>query len=239
MYIVISGGIAFVCLFFPFTKAQAALFSPGHGLHDGKVPCQGCHLPFEQTYDCTTSNCHPATIETYKTKADLAFHKIVANRSCTTCHPEHAGSVDHYANQPFDHTLLNASELGKCLNCHDQPQDFVHSGLRPGLSCTNCHTTTVWVSVRFDHASLRPDSLAKCSLCHALPQDRLHQFLNDNCADCHRTDAWFPAGMNHTDLNPVGRVSCGDCHRAPQDSVHVGVGIDCGRCHNTDNWTVP
>ena len=121
-----------------------------------------------------------------------------------------------------------------------------HGVLPEGLSCTDCHTTTAWTSLRPDPTWSHDDTgfqldgrhaEATCALCHAgLVFDAIETGV-DECATCHvdvhQGSMMSPCSSCHgttsfTDLDP------GIVHPAafPLEGAHLQV--SCESCHQND-----
>lgn len=233
--IVLLGGLL-IFLLLPLTGLQNILFSPGKGVHDGKVGCAECHTPFSASAGCSNLACHPALAMSYKTVASFKFHTQVTKEACTVCHIEHAGTVDSYASRQFRHELFPQAQNQKCESCHVPPKTAVHSKGIASTSCKSCHTTQSWKGARFTHDQLAAAARNQCVTCHEAPKDSRHGLFTNQCVACHQPSAWKPAYVEHDALSIQGQVSCGICHQAPQEEEHEENRLDCGSCHSTKNW---
>ena len=238
IYLAVTAVLAFVVLFLNLAMVQAALFAPGPSVHAHQVGCNQCHQPFQTTYSCTDSGCHPIALPSFKALPDYYFHKLVSGQACPRCHQEHLAPLDAYANQPFKHGLFLTASSQNCIGCHQLPSGFLHDSLLHSEKCGVCHSDLSWQTARFAHSELRLAVLVACDKCHNAPPNVYHQLVSPHCGGCHHTEAWFPAQTNHAELNSKGVVLCGVCHRSPPDQEHQSTGLDCGSCHNTRTWLV-
>ena len=132
------------------------------------------------------------------------------------------------------------------LNCQSCHQD-IHQGILatkyyPDQTCTTCHNTKNWKSIRFDHNQTKYPLKAKhsstaCGACHM--KDKVQQFAGlstkcaschadthgkqfeqngeTDCATCHKPDGWNGKNFNHSTTNFAldgehKMVSCTKCH---------------------------
>lgn len=234
LIVLLMGLIIF--LLSPLTGLQSILFSPGKGMHDGKVDCSYCHTPFSASAGCNNLACHPTLAMSYRTAASFNFHTQVVKESCTVCHLEHAGPVDSYVSRKFRHELFPQSQNPKCETCHSPPKTAVHLKGMAKVSCNSCHTTQAWKPTHFDHQQLSSSGRNQCGVCHESPKDVRHGLFTDQCVACHQPSGWKPAYVEHNVLSVQGQISCGICHQAPQEEDHEDNRLDCGSCHSTENW---
>jgi len=91
-----------------------------------------------------------------------------------------------------------------CKSCHqDIHQGILASKFYPDQTCTTCHNTKNWKTIRFDHNQTKYPLQAKhrtadCGSCHM--KDKVQQFsgLSTQCASCH-------ADAHGNNLNKVGK----------------------------------
>lgn len=225
-----------ILILMPGRWIQGILFSPGRGVHEEVADCTACHIPFRQAQGCDNMACHPLIPSIFRSGADFKFHTIVAGQGCTTCHSEHAGRTDSYSGRIFKHDFFVESKEKNCINCHQLPQDAVHSIAKKQSNCLQCHTYETWTPTQFNHNELPGNLTAECVSCHTEPAGGNHILFGSRCNVCHSTKAWKPAAFQHEGLNDKGWISCGICHGAPRDEDHRGVGNNCAACHDISSW---
>lgn len=228
--------VVLLILIVPFSAVQGALFSPGAGVHSGKVGCDACHLPFQSKMSCESIACHPAVRNAFKTDASYKFHRQVAVTACTSCHSEHAGRQDAWASRRFRHDLFTVAQSPHCQTCHTVPTNNVHADYAANKSCLTCHNYDSWQTAVFQHSQLSQAQLQQCANCHARPKDSSHARYTNNCAACHVTSTWQKVSFNHSQINQSEVSRCINCHARPADSLHTGYSNDCATCHNTSSW---
>ena len=188
---------------------------------DGKhteILCSQCHLNARSRTDLqnTPANCGNCHI-----KEDA--HNGQFGRECSACH-----TTGSWKPATFDHNLsafkLDGAHAGvqcaechknevfkdtptRCDGCHTEPT--LHSGMFPGQSCADCHTTSAWSPARYNGP-------------HTFPMN--HGEKNNTCADCHQPT--------------LNQWTCDTCHQpAEVRAKHIEEGItdftDCLRCHPT------
>lgn len=219
---------------------------PDHAGAPFPIACDQCHNTTQPAWAGATYN-HAST------PVALTGGHAPALVTCTQCHTTTPYSTvkqtcDGCHHQ--DYTLAadpphQAAGLAvTCQNCHTQTvwtnSTFVHAttpvslaGAHAGVSCTACHTTTPYSTVK-----------TTCDGCHHAdyvattnPSHTAAGYSTD-CASCHQVVvAWAGAAVNHptTPLALTGVHAgrqCTDCHLAGQP--YAAVKTTCDGCHHTD-----
>jgi hypothetical protein len=99
-----------------------------------------------------------------------------------------------------------------CQSCHQNiHQGILASKFYPDQTCTTCHNTQNWKSIRFDHNQTKyplqaKHHLAACGSCHM--KDKVQQFsgLSTKCASCH-------ADAHGKQFEQSGQTDCARCHQ--------------------------
>lgn len=224
-------------LMLPLPSIQGILFSPGTGVHQGKVNCIECHIPFSSAPSCNNIACHPTLQGSNKNITSFQFHKYVANQPCTICHTEHAGVVDNFAERQFSHELFNVAQ-SDCKTCHEIPTDSLHKGLAPTEQCTDCHITKAWQEANFSHRQLSSNQLNQCVTCHQsqIPTDKNHNLYSEQCVVCHQVNSWNSIQFKHSGIVKNDSNNCSLCHTAPNDNYHFLFTSSCEVCHSEKSW---
>ena len=208
--------------------------------------CQNCHLDkhngdfaekTKQYPDC--ASCHTVdgfspslfTLDDHK-RSRFQIDGAHEAQPCFACHKKN------------DQWVFNNMDL-QCNSCHkDIHQGFLPVKYDPDQTCTACHNTSNWKSIRFDHNQTKYPLIANhnkidCGSCHM--KDKVQQFtgLTSQCAGCH-TDA------HGKQFDQQGKTDCARCHQPDGwndksfnhattnyalDGKHKSV--DCSKCHFT------
>ncbi|VVB91037.1 Cytochrome c7 c [uncultured archaeon] len=132
------------------SRVQATSQYPA-GVHNGKVPCTGCHaafnsgtMPIRQCYDCHPLKNNNLTIKTFTQAASSGFsyqpltdtnitaHNAGMNIPCIICH-----NGMHNVSKPYNaaDTSNTFTEYQQCTACHSARKRHNDS-----VSCTVCHS---------------------------------------------------------------------------------------------------
>ena len=242
---------------------------PLKGKHE-KVDCRVCHkkdltdpLPHNTCMDCHADK-HNGDFEKKKDKYP----------DCASCHTVDGFtpsqySIDmhnktkyklegaHMAQPCFSCHLVEKkwkfSNLGSnCVDCHkDIHKDIIDQKHYGKQSCSTCHSTESWQTVKFDHATTEyplvgGHAKTKCGECHINRKDNIikqtFKGLTKQCNACHKDVHWNQFQKN-------GVTDCSRCHSPESwssknfnhdntnyklDGKHINV--SCGKCHKA---TVP
>ncbi len=178
--------------------------------------CVTCHQSLYDAqhtgsgYPTTCLTCHSTTTWTgasfnHQTASGFALPTDHGDLVCTSCH-------DATTFAP----LFAPSSNTDCIACHQSDYAGEHPVGWP-TGCTQCHTTTGWVSATFDHdASWFPifsgrhaNRWTDCATCHANAAD----FSEFTCFNCHRHNQ---TSMDNTHSGIGGyaydSAACYGCH---------------------------
>lgn len=198
------------------------------------VDCKACHKK-----DLTDPVAHKKCSDCHQDKHNGDFaHKTKQYPDCASCHTLEGFSPSTYTledHQKSRFAVDGAHEAQPCFACHKKGKEWVfsqmdlnckschkdiHQGFLaakfyPDQTCTACHSTANWKSIRFDHNQTKYALKAKhrttnCGSCHM--KENVQQFsgLTTTCASCHS-----------------------DVHGKQFD---VKGQTDCARCHQPDGW---
>ena len=227
--IVITGVLLILLFAYPDIMISPGELSQGH--QDLKHSCLSCHTPFGGIDNERCISCHKveeigrdSTLDTGK----LIFHKALISQACISCHSDHAGLHPESTVTGFNHDLLDASMINKCVSCHAQPADDLHQQVTN--DCISCHDTNAWKLTKpFNHDLLAADRKTNCASCHKAPTDDLHLNTTGNCDQCHTTSQWVPSTFAHNDyfvLDQDHNAKCNVCHLANNYKAYT-----CYGCH--------
>ena len=198
------------------------------------VDCRTCHKKdlTDPLPHATCQNCHQD-----KHNGDFA-RKSKQYPDCATCHTVDGFSpslftLENHKNSRFQ--IDGAHEAQPCFACHKKANqwvfndmnltcischkdihlDFLSAKFYPDQTCTTCHNTQQWKSIRFDHNITKYPLKGKhmqtnCGACHMQKGGQQFAGLSSQCASCHQ-----------------------DSHGRQFDRQGQ---TDCRRCHQPDGW---
>lgn len=247
-------------------KGAAAQVSPGplarpHRDLEGSLKCTGCHARGRTGMAERCVACHRDI--GWLAARGRGWHgsSSVRDRSCATCHPDHAGIEFELVQWPegaperFDHkragwALEQSHRKVECTACHAE------SNRRSPAAALAANGRSRWTGLE-----------SACGTCH---DDAHRGALGDSCGTCHDAGKWavtpgfshdttrypltgrhasVPCDQCHLDprlvnrrdssgrpvpvYRPVPHESCASCHR----DVHGGrFGAACATCHSTRSF---
>jgi len=217
--ILFAAGLAAVLLM-PDPLVSPGQLSQGHAKQD--KDCFSCHSPFLGPRDDKCIACHKVEdIGLKKTGGKeamgerakkVAFHRRLAERSCSGCHTDHKGRKAAKATRQFNHGLLEKNYREVCDQCHVKPADTLHRPLT--ANCGSCHGTEKWKPATFDHDRyfrFDRDHPPECKSCH-LGKD----YKTYTCYECHEHSE-RNVREEHLEEGIRDFAKCTDCHRSADE----------------------
>ncbi|MBT4889917.1 MAG: class III cytochrome C family protein [Rhodospirillales bacterium] len=227
--------LAVLVFVYPHLMVSPGKLIDGHGTSE--TDCFSCHdiLFGASSEKCIT--CHKVTdigvsttkgIPKINTKPNVAFHQKLIGQDCVSCHSDHEGVAKYRKYKKFSHKLLDVESRGKCIACHQKPEDVKHR--QASDKCSQCHSSEKWKPAVFNHKLLNPVELEQCTSCHKdkTPTDKLHRKISAKCGQCHSTDKWKPATFDHRKFFVFDdkHKRCTTCHRTQNYKEYT-----CYSCH--------
>ena len=254
-------------LFVPLARPGAAQISPGplsrpHAELEGSRQCLSCHAGGRGALSANCLSCHKDVGWLIEQKR--GYHATVADKTCASCHPDHAGATFDLIKWPdgdaqrFDHAragwpLRDKHATAKCAACH-----AVRYRLSPAAALAAGKTGAGWTGLEQACVTCHNDPhrgalSRKCETCHGA--DRWNatpgfdhartryaltgKHVTTKCAACHLDPrlglAVDAAGRTVPRYRPLAYGQCSDCHKDP----HTGkLGPRCASCHDTRSFTV-
>lgn len=258
LYLILPIGLVVILILqFPHAMISPGELTKGH--QNLNSDCFACHTPLQGITNVKCISCHTVAeigMDTTGTKPKTAFHQLLSDQQCSSCHSDHQGVVPVQRRGSFKHSLLPQSTIDNCKSCHQKPSDNLHAQLT--ANCNSCHQSQSWKNVTsFNHELLLNKS--NCATCHQAPKDNVHSLSKDNCYKCHSTTQWEPSTFDHSAYfvldrhhtttcttchsnNTFSTYSCYGCHEHSESSIiaeHSEEGIsnisNCVSCHQSGN----
>jgi len=219
------------------------------------TPCAACHINNNYSLNSTACyGCHVAAWQSTTTLGGAVPNHITAGfpQDCSLCHSTTNWTTSTFNHATTTFPLTGSHTTVACALCHVNGNysgtlpttcgasgchltDWQNTNAPPhsaagtafaAANCTNCHTTTSFLTATFDHSTT---GFALTGL-HVSPTPT-------PCAACHIN--------NNYSLNST---ACYGCHVAAWQSTttlggavpnHITAGFpqDCSLCHSTTNWT--
>ncbi|MBK9106003.1 MAG: class III cytochrome C family protein [Saprospiraceae bacterium] len=221
--------ITLLILRYPDRMISPGYLSQGH--QDLNHNCMSCHAPFGGIANDRCIKCHTVGEigkDSLRDTGKIVFHDKLISQSCISCHTDHAGLDPATSMKGFKHDLLDESIINKCIGCHAQPADALHTQVT--TDCKSCHDTNTWKqSGPFNHDQLKAEIKNNCTACHKSPDDDLHRQSVETCSKCHSTTQWVPSTFAHNDYFVLDRdhnAKCTVCHTNNNYTAYT-----CYGCH--------
>ncbi|MBF0399531.1 MAG: class III cytochrome C family protein [Magnetococcales bacterium] len=237
-YILLINLIVIMVLLFLYPHL---MISPGRVL-DGhrsfEADCFLCHYPFFGASSGRCISCHRVEnigvlsskgVPLADKKTKVPFHQKLLDKSCVSCHSDHAGVAKYRTEGRFHHQILDNDTRNECVACHQRPGDPLHK--QSADPCGQCHGVEKWRPAQFKHDLLANSQREQCMTCHKAktPRDFVHRQVSENCGQCHTVAKWKPATFDHQpsfELDKEHNVKCAICHTTGNYKVYT-----CYGCH--------
>ena len=238
-----------------FDHSSTGFALTGMHVSPAPTPCAACHINNNYALNSTACyGCHVAAWQSTTTLGGAVPNHGTAGfpQDCSLCHSTANWTSSTFNHATTTFPLTGAHTTVACALCHvngnysgtlpttcgasgchltdwqntNAPPHSAAGAAFAAANCTNCHTTTSFLTATFDHSTT---GFALTGM-HVSPTPT-------PCAACHITNNY---ALNST--------ACYGCHVAAWQSTttlggtvpnHITAGFpqDCSICHSTTNWT--